>query len=620
MGLSSFPSFSWVNAFASRHRVRLNRMLNKAGFPRDWFLIPLAAVIGSTAGLAAQGYGQLVRHSEEFFYGSEAGGQLVRNYWWLLPLLPMMGGLLVGLIKSTFKLPMISHGIPEVIEAMARHHGRMKFKTGVFTALNSTITLGSGGATGQEGPIVHIGSVVGSVMGQLLHVSREHMNTLIGCGAAAGLAAIFNAPIAGVLLVLEVVLRDFSLKTFMPLVIASVFGVAVNQALAEDYGALFALPHEQYTYQFTFHEIWPYLVLGIACGLGGWIFARVLVAMERGWANWKMAQPVKPMLGGAAFGLLGLGFVQFYPDVIPGYNPPAFFGNGYAVIEALLTPQTYASHPLSSVGIVTVSFLLLAAVGKTVGTCLILGSGGSGGIFAPTLFIGAAFGGAFGMGLQSTGIYTDISPAAYALAGMAGVLSASVRCPLTAIILVFEITREYKVILPVMLVAIMATVIAQMMIRDSIYTLALRERGIRHGALSDLTLLRQVTVDQVPLSPAVRVYPQDPVQRLIDLAEQYTVADFVVCNEHEKYEGMIAGEDVRTTLLQREAVPLMIVAELMRTDLPTVTRDETLEAVLDKFAHHDVGSLTVVNDDHHVQGLITRSRLIRQYHQVLEAQ
>ena len=254
----------------------------------------------------------------------------------------------------------------------------------------------------------------------------------------------------------------------MPLVIASVFGVAVNQAVAEDYGVLFELDHLQFTYQFTFNEIPPYLVLGICCGLGGWVFARTLAAIERIGLNVNVPFVVKPMIGGLFLGVLGVGFVLMFPDGIPAYHPPAFFGNGYAVIETLLSPQAYFQDGAMSMGNATLAFLFLAGLGKTLGTSLTLGSGGSGGIFAPTLFIGTTLGAAFGVAVDKSGLYPGVSPAAYALAGMAGVLSSAVHCPLTAIILVFEITREYKVILPVMLVAITATVISQMLIRDSI--------------------------------------------------------------------------------------------------------------------------------------------------------
>ena len=254
---------------------------------------------------------------------------------------------------------------------------------------------------------------------------------------------------------------------------------------------------------------------------------------------------------------------------------------------------------------------------KIVGTALTLGSGGSGGVIAPSLFVGAALGGLFALVLDTLGIFPGATPATYALAGMAGVIAATLHCPLTSFLLVFEITQDYKVILPVMLVAIVSTTCAQFLHRDSIYSDLLRRKGIRFGQLADMTLLRRMTVADVPVSQVVSVADSDPAQRLIDLAAQHAVNDFVVTDEKNRCKGMVVGDDVRTTLVQREAVPLMIVAELMRTDLPTVRPGDTLDIVLDMFAKHEVSSLPIVDAQERVTGMITRSRLMREYQQQL---
>ena len=233
------------------------------------------------------------------------------------------------------------------------------------------------------------------------------------------------------------------------------------------------------------------------------------------------------------------------------------------------------------------------------------------------MFIGAALGGLFAVTLSQLGIFPGATPATYALAAMAGVLAATLHCPLTAFLLVFEITQDYKVILPVMLVAIVSTTCAQFLHRDSIYSDLLRRKGIRFGQFADMTLLRRMTVADVPVSQAVSVVQSDPAQRLIDLASQYAVNDFMVCDEAGRCQGMVVGDDVRTTLVQREAVPLMIVAELMRTDLPTVRPGDTLDLVLDMFAKHEVASLPIVDAGERVTGMITRSRLLRTYQEQL---
>ncbi|MEO1236940.1 MAG: CBS domain-containing protein, partial [Planctomycetota bacterium] len=225
---------------------------------------------------------------------------------------------------------------------------------------------------------------------------------------------------------------------------------------------------------------------------------------------------------------------------------------------------------------------------------------------------------AFAMGCQRLGLLPEGgTPATFALAGMAGVIAAVAHCPLTAFLLVFEITADYQVILPTMLVAILATTVSQLVFRDSIYALWLRDRGIKMGTYSDLTLLRRMTCHDVPLTPAVIVHAEDPAARLIELAEDYAVVDYVVADEADRYVGMVVGQDVRATLVQREAIPLMIVSELMRTNLPTVSPHQTLDVVLEQFAKHDVASLAVVDVGDRVKGVITRSRLMRQYQQSL---
>jgi CIC family chloride channel protein len=324
------------------------------------------------------------------------------------------------------------------------------------------------------------------------------------------------------------------------------------------------------------------------------------------------------MLGGLILGCMGVALLVAYPHVVPGYHLPAFFGNGYGVVIALLDPGSYG--PAAGSGrALALGFVLCILAGKLLGTGMTLGSGGSGGMFAPSLFVGAAAGSAYGLVMVKIGFLPDASPASYALAGMAGVLAGAVHCPLTALILVLEITRDYDVILPVMLVAITATVASRVLCRDSVYTLALREMGVRLGRYSDLTLLRRLVVADLPLAPAVLVKPDEPATKLLDLMAQGTATDYVVCDACGHYLGMVIGQDLRHALLSRDALPLMVVADLMRADVHSVTPQDTLESVLREFALHDLSSLAVM-DDGQVRRLVTRAGLIRRYQQLLDEQ
>ena len=259
---------------------------------------------------------------------------------------------------------------------------------------------------------------------------------------------------------------------------------------------------------------------------------------------------------------------------------------------------------------------------KLLATCLTLGSGGSGGIFAPSLLLGAMAGGALGVGLHNLGWIEENSVVVYSLVGMAAMVAGTTHAPLTAIVMLYEITREPRMILPVMFAAIVATAGAQLLLRDSIYTLKLRRRGVRVGSIADLTILRRICVGDVDSVAAPLVHPADPLQAVIDLAGETEAQDFVVVDEHDVYQGMVTGKDVRTALLQPEAVSLLLVSELLRAGVPTVTSGETLDNVLDKFARSDVESLPIVDsiESAHMTGLITRQAVMRRYQQELDAQ
>ncbi|MEQ9453408.1 MAG: chloride channel protein [Phycisphaeraceae bacterium] len=602
-------------------RAKLDRWLQAAGFDRDWLLIPMAALVGTLGGLVAVCFEWVVHFSKHGLFEELGKVGNVGGEWVVLLLLPAVGGLVVGVIQELIARTGSSHGVPEVIESLARNQGRMPKRMGITKFFTSASTLGSGGSAGVEGPIIQIGSVLGSQVGQLLKVGREHMSTLVGCGAAAGTAAIFNAPIAGVLFVLEVMLRDFSFRTFTPIVIASVFGTAVAQAMLGETGAVFNLPFAMTEYTFLIHELPAYIVLGILTGLLGVAFATTMRRGDRLWQKAPGPRWLRPALGGLLLGVLGIVFVVLFQYPASDYPAPLFYGNGYPVIEALLNPESYHATTVAEAATGPVIdaawwLLLIVIAFKVLATTLTIGSGGSGGIIAPSLFMGATLGAGFALLLEVFNLLPGSTPATYALAGMAGMIAAVIHAPLTAALLVFEVTRDYRVILPIMTVSILSLACSQLLVKDSIYVSWLRKRGVRMGTRSDMTLLRRLTTRDVPLVPSASVFPADPAQRLIDLTGEHQATDFVIRDANGGYAGMVVGDDLRTSLIEREAIPLMIVAELMRTDLPTVHLDETLDTVMDKFSDHDVASLAVVDEDG-VLGIITRARLMRCYHRAL---
>lgn len=581
-------------------------------------LIGVATAVGAIAFDAGLTWAE---HTSEHYQGvlqTEGRGT------WVLPLIPMGGALITGLLVYFFAREAAGHGVPQVLDAIVRRGGEIRAKTGVVKVLASIATVGTGGSGGAEGPIIQIGSMVGSVIARALGIARAQVGTLVGCGAAAGIASIFNAPIAGVFFAVEILLRDFSLRVFTPIVIASVFATGLTQVILAENEAIFAVELPRYV--FTPAELPAFIVLGLLCAVGSWLFTTVLHKGEDLAERHLRVHPIfKPVCGAFLLGLLGIGGLALFGAAgtpTPGLETgavPSFFGNGYATIRELLEPGAY----LSGLAWGAAGMLLVLTLFKVLATTMTLGTGGSGGVFAPSLFVGATIGGGFGIALDAMGLMPEsATPAQYALVGMAALVAGTTFAPMTAILLLFEITREPKVLAPIMLAAIVSTMLSRKLMRDSIYTARLRQQGVRIGTARDLSVLRHVHVSSVSSTalPREPIYASDPLSKLITLHAYHNVPDFPVVDDAGRYIGMVTGADMRTALIDREAIPLLLVAELMRTDLPTVRADETLDAALEKFASHDVSSLCLVDAFEGARpiALITRAKVMARYHAALD--
>lgn len=639
-------------------RVRFGkaaRWFGKALTSPQRTLTALSALVGVTTGLGATAFAALIILVERFYF-ELIGGALDRDgmYLVLLPLLPASGGLLVGFLTYYFAPEAEGHGVPEVMSAMSEQGGRIRPRVASAKAVASSLTIGSGGSAGTEGPIIQIGAAIGSGFGQWLRVSPADIRVLVGCGAAAGIASIFNAPIAGVLFAMEVLLRDTSLRSFVPIIVSAVLSSTVTQAILGRNEAIFPIPAQlagadlTSIYEFRWYELGNYVVLGVVCGFVGLAFIRALYGSEDLFHRLRVHAVLRPVIGGLIIGVLGILPAWMAPSHLPpiqatpiirgleanavaemetvegaeeeerSHDPPPIMGNGYPVITRTLEPSGYSDGD----GVTwSIWFLLLLMVGKLAATSVTLGSGGSGGVFAPSLYVGATVGGAFGLLLQHSGWFGDLSPGAYALVGMAAVVAATIRAPLTASLILFELTRDYRVILPIMISGVVALAISQHFEPSSIYTLKLLRRGIRFGMGAELRILRQISVADLPRTEAVMVRPDEPVDELVRHGRERQAADFVVVDGEGGFLGMVTQEDLRVALLESEAVPLLVVSELMRDDVPLVRLDETLDAVLDKFAGGFGSCLPVLGADrsNEVVGLISRHAVMSRYHAALEA-
>ena len=479
------------------------------------------------------------------------------------------------------------HGVPEVMEAIAVRGGRIRPRVVVVKAIASALTIGSGGSAGREGPIVQIGSALGSTIGQVLAFSEERIKILVAAGAASGIAATFNAPIAGVIFALEVILGEFSMGYFGIVVIAAVSASIVSRAYLGNAPA-FSVP----AYGLGSPAELPlYLAVGLASALLAVFFIKILYTAEDLFEKWRIPEVTKPVVGMLLTGLVA----AFYPQVLgPGLH---FIGEAIAENMAM-----------------SLSLLAPLAIAKLVATSFTLGAGNSGGVFAPSLFAGAALGGSLGLVFREIfpGLY--INPGAYALVGMAATFAGAARAPITAILIVFEMSGDYRLILPLMFTTVISTFIAHALHRESIYTLKLARRGIvvRHGR--DVDIMEAITVEQAMQRSPATVREDMSVKELGEAFAREHVHGFPVLNDKGELVGIVALSDYERATTRRDFADLHV-RDIMSRDVTVAYPDESLWEALRKLGVRDVSRLPVVARDNPRQllGVIRRRDIIRAY-------
>ena len=596
------------------------------------FVLVVAVVIGTVTGAAAVGFHELINLIRDLLYRWPGPELLYGRGAWMLVLFPAAGGLAVGVISHLVFHTREGHGVVDVVESVVRSSGFQKPSTAVEKILTSALTIGSGGSSGAEGPIVQIGAAIASGVGQFLGTARSQMPVLTGAGCAAGISAIFNAPFGGVLFTLEVILQDFSLRSFTPVVLASVIAQVTTQGIfqllhhTQVYQAIFAIPDvEQLRHTvLRLDQVGNFVLLGIACGLIGVAFTRVMFWTERWFHAMPIHKVVRPAVGGAMLGVTGVVYIFVFgvlrhapynkPFSYNDYPMPAFYGDGYGAIYQLLKPDFY--HLMTGGTLLMLAFLCVV---KMFGTGVTLGSGGSGGVIAPCIFIGATVGAMLGYLLGRAHWFHDIQPETYALVGMGAVLAAVVHAPLASILIVFELTQDHKVMLPAMLACIISVAVARLVYPDSVYTQGLRLRGLHTGVGNDLILLRRISVEQLTLDPVTILSESDPLQHVLDLSAMTSASDFVVADKQGCYRGMVFSAEMNPVLLDREALPLLVVGDVMRDDVTPVLTSDDLATVMDAFSQHDVNYLPVgtPSSPKKVIGILSRSAMIRKYQQTL---
>ena len=550
------------------------------------YMVLVAVLIGLLGGLAAVGFRLLIRLLNEVFWRNDQYSlEYIAGlpFWWKIAA-PAVGGLIVGLITYYFAREARGHGVPEVMEAVVIKGGRIRPRVVLAKLIASGVSIGSGGSVGREGPIVQIGSALGSTIGQWLKIDERRLRTLVGCGAAAGIAATFNAPVAGALFAVEIILGDFGVAQFSPIVIASVSGTVVSQYFLGDFPA-FRVPSYSLVHV---NELFAYAGLGLLAGFVALAFIRMLYGFEDLFDRLKIYQPFKGLLGGALLGLIGIWL-------------PHVFGVGYEAINEAIN------------GSMIWQLMLLLVAFKIIAVSLTIGSGGSGGIFAPSLFIGAMLGGAMGTVMHATWPMATASPGAYALVGMGAVLAGATHAPITAILIIFELTNDYKIILPLMISCIIATLLATRLQRASIYTLKLLRRGIDISRARVINLLQPVAVRDVMLFDMVAVRAGDGLESIITKFVYHPGGTLFVTGDENILEGVIPPDTILPVMANAELLNQLVIAEdiMDRGVFPWVSPSDSLADVIKLLGTYR-GEVPVLEDGR-LTGVVRPKDVIERY-------
>jgi CIC family chloride channel protein len=570
-------------------------LFEKFRLSENAFLIGISFVVGVSTGLGAAAFRWLIMESRQIFFG--------HNILWLIPIVPMIGGIIVGPIVYYYAKEAKGHGVPEVMAAVALKSGSIRPRVAVAKAIASAICIGSGGSAGREGPIVQIGAALGSTIGQYLHLSGERVKVLVGCGAAAGISAVFNAPIAGMFFALEIILGDFAIGTFAPVILASTLSSVVSRAIFLDKPSFQVVPYNLVSAA----EIPLYIILGVLCGIIAYLFIKALYSFEDVF-DYKLKIPnvLKPALGGILLGLLGLFAVRTGITVLNSASPP-IFSDGYETISAVL-------HNRGLLGV-----LLILAFFKIIATSLTLGSGNSGGIFAPSLFMGAMGGGAFGLVVHTIFPTLTAAPGAYALVGMAAVVAGTTHATITSILIVFEMTGDYKIVLALMIACVFATLVSKRLSRESIYTMKLVRQGIKLSGGKDVYLLDFMKVRDVMRLEIEGIPKNTELWNVYRHFAESDVNSVPVLNDDGSFYGIIYLKDLRSVLDKHEADHLIIASDIATRNLITLTDEDNLSAAFQAFGLRDNEVLPVISKSGppEVKGLIYRADLMNYYNRIL---
>ncbi len=574
-------------------------------------IFSLGAVIGVVSGITAILFRLLILGISLVFVTLP---NLMGAVGWIIA--PVLGGLAVAFIVVRYAPEAKGHGVPEVIESYVLKDGKMRLRVPLLKSLASAICIGSGGSCGREGPIAQIGAGAGSAIAKYFKLEKNETKTLLVCGLASGIAATFNAPLGGALFGIEVLAGGIVGFSILPVILASVVATAVANILA---GASISFQSPQFGLG-TPIELFLYLALGIILGLLSVVWMRGLYFLEDIFDKIRVSKYFIPAIGGALVGLVALltiflemtfGYVGAFKEASllgvgePYY--PSIMGVGYAFIDAVLSGDVALLGTVTAI-IVLVSFAIL----KILSTSLTLGSGGSGGVFAPTLFMGAGFGGALGIIFATLLPFAIPQPMAFALVGMAALFAGSGRAPITCIVIIMEMTDDYHIILPLMIAVAASYLVSSLIEKESIYTMKLARRGVNVRRGTHISALKEIRVTEIMTKEPTILTPEMTAPEVFNIIDLTHHTKFPVV-EDDRVIGILIAED----LFQERKDPTREnkVRDLMNTDFlhlsPTCTMDSVLHAMMDR----DQGHAVVVDplQPERMLGYVTKADVLKAY-------
>jgi CIC family chloride channel protein len=553
-------------------------------------LIIMAFIVGILAGAANVMFRTTMDFVHTYIF---AGGSHLFHiveggaYRAFVPLLPMAGALLLIPLSLLFPGEVNGYGFPRFLEVVNIRGGIIKGRNIITKTLAAALTIGSGGSAGVEGPIAIIGGATGSAIGQIFRVSEGRMKLLIAAGAAGGIAATFNAPIAGIMFAVEIVLLgNYELSSFSAIVISSGVATVISRGY---YGANPAFPVPQYNLRSPF-EIPFYIVMGILIGFLAVFYIKLFHSMKDHFDDFRLHPQFKPVLGAFIVGSIGI----FLPQIM---------GNGYEVIDSALA------------GRILLPTIALLVFFKILTTSVTIGSGGSGGIFAPALFIGAMAGGSFGYCVHYFFPAWTASPQAYATVGIGAFLAAATHAPLTGIFLLFEMTGNYKIIIPLMFATIIGTLVAKRVYPESIDTVELSKRGIRIHAGREVSVMSRIKVGEV-MDPDFVAVPRDTLlKELIDIMIRRDRFYVPVTDDAGNMVGIVSGQDVRPALFEEKVKNVVRAGELATEKVIVLKPADDLNAAITAFSRKDIEEIPVVaeHNPRKVVAMLKRKDVIDAY-------